>query len=200
MSRYQKRSTKSLVLLLLIIAIVIAGIFSAVRAFWFTNESNPIQNPNASKEALLSTDSNHSVSMYVRGPIVGNEQHVAYQMTISPTSRVLTTFIGYQGTVSNGVVLANNKSAYEQFVYALDRANYDGGKEYLGNDNNTEGICAAGKVYYFSINIDAKPIKTVWTTSCANEGSFRGDFYKIKPLFFNQFTPDAISIVNQLKI
>lgn len=199
MSRYQKRSTISLVVLILVIAIIIAGVFTAMRAVLFPADGGTSQ-ANVSRQELLNTASNHSVSMYVRGPIVGNDQHGAYQMNISPTVNSLITYVGYEGKVVDSINVANNQQAYSQFVYALDRANFADGNELTGDENNTEGICATGLVYYFSINVDGKPVKTLWATSCGGRSSLRAEFRKIKPLFDRQFESSQLDVLSKINL
>lgn len=199
MSRYQKRSTLNLVVLFIVIAIIIAGAFSAVRAIFFSGNSTPSQ-VDTSKTELLNTSAGQSVDMYVRGPIVANNQHNSYRMLISPSGNELTTYVGYQGTILASNSAPNNSQAYEQFVNALERLGYANGTEYTGERNDTLGRCASGRVYYFSINKDGQPIKTLWKTSCANEGSFRGEFNSVKNLFYGQFSSSATNLLNGINI
>lgn len=199
MSRYQQRSTASLIAIFIVVAIVIAGAISAARALFFSGDgSNQII--DRSQTVLLDTTGNNSVSMQLRGPIVAQENHVGYRLTVSPTSRTLTVYRGYNGEVVDSVVLSNTKEAYEQFVFALNRADYSKGSELTGERNDTRGICSSGRVFYFSINENLKPVKTLWTTSCRENGSFKGDLNVTRSLFVNQFTDNARAIINQLPV
>lgn len=200
MSRYQKRSTFSLVVTFIVAAIVLAGIISAARAIFFSSTQNEASR-DVPKEMLLDTSASNSVSMYVRGPIVGNNQHYSFKMSVGPMARNLTTYVGYEGAVLKSINLANNQPAYEQFVYALERAKFTNEHALSPEKNDTNGICATGRVYYFSLNVDNKPQFTHWTSSCRGEdGSFRGQFSPVKSLFYAQFDTNSINILNEINI
>lgn len=200
MSRYQKRSTFSLVITFIVAAIVLAGVISATRAIFFSSTQKEA-NKDVSKELLLNTSASHSVSMYVRGPIVANNQHYSFKMSVGSTARNITTYIGYEGAVLKSVNLANNQPAYEQFVYALQRAKFTNEHMLSPDKNDTKGICATGRVYYFSLNTDNQSQSTRWTTSCRGEdGSFRGQFDSVRALFYAQFDATSLNVLNDINL
>ncbi len=174
-------------LILIIIAVAIAALVSLARAVFFANSSQTSSQVDISQSSLLNTAINHSVTMTVRGPIVSNEKFNSYKITITPTSRNLTIYSGYLGAVQNQISLDNNTPAYEQFVYALNRANYVKNSEFTGDQNDTRGICAIGDLYQFSVLKDNSSVKTLWTTTCNNErGSLGVSYVSLSSLFIEQ--------------
>jgi hypothetical protein len=184
-------------LILIIVAVAIAALISLARTIFFPGIQTTSQT-DTSQQALLDTGINHSVSMTVRGPIVGNEVFHSYTMTISPTSRTLIGYTGYTNTpMDQGITLGNNPAAYEQFVYALDKINYAKGTELTGSSNDLRGVCATGDVYQFSILKDNKSVKTLWTSSCGNaKGSLGTSLTNLTPLFDAQILQSQVYISN----
>lgn len=187
------------VLILISVAVAIAALVSLARAVFFTNSSQTSSKVDVSESALLNTAINHSVTMTVRGPIVANETFHSYKISITPTNRTITTYSGYLKTQLAQISLDNNTPAYEQFVYALNRANYVKNSELTGDANDLRGICAVGDVYEFGVLKDNKSVKTLWTTTCNNaKGSLGVKYGVFKSLFIDQIpnSQDLIYKVN----
>lgn len=200
MSRYQKRSILSLGLMFIISAIIIAALFSGVRAMFF-NSSEQKVSIDAGRSNLVDTSIGHSVEMLVRGPLVANEDHVEYKMTISSQSRVMNTYYGYSQTPTDSISLPNSVVSYEQFVYALDRANMARGVDLSDSENDTRGLCAEGRIYYFTIKQDDKAIRQLWTSSCRESaGSLRASVTVLRDLFKSQFNESTVNLVDNLNI
>lgn len=198
MLKYKTRQILTVAVVLIVIAIAIAALVSIARVMFFTNNSaNNTQN-NASQQSLIDTSANRAIVMSVRGPVVSNEKFKSYQVKISPSLRVLNVYSGYDNKVEKNVTLQNNKSAYEQLVFALNKANLMRGNELTGADNDTRGVCANGELYSFSILNADKSEKTLWTSTCGNaKGSLDGNLVTLRDLFIGQF-PEDNSVIRNL--
>lgn len=175
-----------IILVLVIIAIVITIAVSIIRAIFGGDSSQPSVNDN-SRQELISTSADRSVRMTVRGPIIANEQFRSYQVTVSPESRNLTTYSGYLGQAIDTKALGNNTIAYEEFVYALDRANLVKGTPLSGDKDDTRGICATGYVYEFEARKANTTVKRLWTSTCSgSRGSLDANLNQVKNLFLRQ--------------
>jgi hypothetical protein len=187
-------------LILIIIAIAIAALISLARAVFFSDGTQTVSDVDTSKTVLLNTSADHSVSMTVRGAIVADEQFHSYQITVSPTSRTLTVYSGYLDKKINQINLANNTRAYEEFVYALEKANYVKGTEFTGEKNDRRGVCASGKVYEFATLKANSSVKTLWTTTCGNtKGSLSASISALLSLFMNQI-PGGQKVVQSVNL
>ena len=133
MANYNTKRIIPVILVIVIIIIAIVAMVSLARAIFFSGSSSEPAAVDISRQALLSTTADRSVRMTVRGPIVAEEQFQSYQITVTPSARNLTTFKGYVDTVVDQTNLSNNVAAYEQFVYALDKANLTKGKALEGD-------------------------------------------------------------------
>lgn len=201
MLRRRFNTTKILPFILVagIIIIAIAAIVSVGRLIFSANTSTPAKT-DISREELRDTSPGHSVSVTVRGPIVGDEDFRTYSIEVSPESRQLKTYQGYRDTVIDQKIVTNTAQAYEEFVYALDRAGLASGAELEGDRNDTRGICANGKLYEFSILKDGKSVKTLWTTTCRSAaGSLRASETILVPLFKDQI-PDATKLTRKVQL
>src|ERR1035437_5442465 len=145
MAKYKTTRVFPMILLLIVVAVVIAAIFSLARLVFFpdsTKQSNTVVSQvDNSKEALLKTDASRLVRMVVRGPIVADENFRTYQITISPTNRNVSVYSGYLDKKIDEKNYTNNIPSYTEFVYALSRANLISGEP---DSNDIRGICAPG--------------------------------------------------------
>jgi outer membrane protein assembly factor BamB len=103
----------------------------------------------------------------------------------------MVVYNGYLGTVDKRSDLDNNHKAYEQFVYALDKANMMKGKVPEGDDkNDVRGICATGYVYEYEVLNGSNQVKRLWTSTCdGSKGSLQASVGQLNNLFHRQI-PD----------
>lgn len=181
------------------ISVAIALLITIVRISFFPDNSTNIGIiTDNSRVALLDTSANNSVKMIVRGQLVADEDYRSFQMQISPNYRTLSSTNGYLG---EPVILDSNNNnipAYEQFVYALDKANLAKGVELSGDKNDLRGICATGRVYIFQIINDGRIVKQLWTSTCSGSlGSLQASLEQLSNLFYAQM-PESKSIISKL--
>ncbi|HRN90536.1 MAG TPA: hypothetical protein PK265_02575 [Candidatus Saccharibacteria bacterium] len=201
MASYKSSRIIPIALILIITAIAIAALVSLARVIFFSEgTSSGPTNVDISREALLDTSADRSVRMIVRGSIVADESFRSYQITVSPSARNLTTYTGYLDNQIDSINLGNNIPAYEQFVYALDKADLSNGTELSGSQNDLRGVCATGKVYEFQILKADKSIKSLWTSTCkGSRGSLDASVSQLTDLFTSQI-PDAKATINKIKL
>ena len=198
---YKGNSSRILpiILILIVVAVAIAGLVSVGRMIFGGDQTDPTQ-VDVGRDALLNTSIDRSVRMTVRGPIVADEEFRSYQVTISPTSRQIATYSGYLETPIQVQQYSNNVQAYEQFVYALDKANMMNGQELLEEKNDTRGICATGNVYEFEVLQAGSAVKRLWTSTCkGSPGSFKANVEQVENLFFDQI-PDVREVLKDIDI
>ena len=183
-------------MVLIVIAIVIAALVSVGRAIFSDDAQTGEANPG--RDALLDTSLGHSVRMTVRGPLVANEEFHSYQVSVDASNRALTTYQGYLEQSIGSKTYGNNLKAYEQFVYALDKANFMNGAELEGDKNDTRGICATGLVYEFEVINAGSTVKRLWTSTCkGSPGSLKASVTQVKNLFLAQI-PDSDTLLRKL--
>jgi hypothetical protein len=176
-----------IVLVLIVIAIVIAALVSVGRMIFGGDTSTTQSQTNAGRDALLDTATDRSVRMTVRGPIVADENFRLYRVIANPNSRKMTTYSGYLDNEIRTKSYANNSKAYEEFVYALDKANLMKGEELADEKDDTRGICATGRVYEFEILEGKEVVKHLWTSTCkGSPGSLKASVSQVEALFVSQ--------------
>ncbi len=175
----------SIIVVLIVIVIAVAALISLGRTlFSDTGGGNGEAPVNNGKQALTSTLADRSVRMTVRGPIVADEEFHSYTITVSPSTRIMTTYVGYMGQQLKTQQLENNTQAYEQFVFALDRANLMEGTPLAGEANDTRGICATGHVYEFDVLQGDNSVQKLWTSTCqGSKGSLIASVQQVSRLF-----------------
>jgi hypothetical protein len=198
---YKGNSSRILpvLLILIVVAIAIAGLVSVGRMIFGGDQSDPNQ-VDVGREALLNTSVDRNVRMTVRGPIVADEAFRSYQVTVSPSTRRLVTYSGYLENTLETKQYSNNVKAYEQFVHALDKANMMKGDELEGERDDTRGICATGNVYEFEVMRGDSSVKRLWTSTCkGSPGSFKASVDQVESLFLEQI-PDSRDVLRNLDI
>lgn len=177
---------------LIVIALVIAAVISIGRAVFNSGsdtDSEDTSQTDIGRESLLKTDQDRSVRMTVRGPIVAEEDFKSYQVTVSPAGRIMTVHKGYLQERTGGTELGNNTQAYEQFVFALDKAEMMKGKESTAEEDTDDvrGICATGYVYEFAVRASEQDVKRLWTSTCeGSKGSLDASKDQLSNLFLAQ--------------
>jgi len=201
MVNYRTKRILPVILVIVIIIVATVALISLARAVFFSGSSS--SEPAAidtSRQALLSTAADRSVRMTVRGPIVADEEFQSYQISVSPNSRNLTTYKGYLDSVVDQNNLGNNTAAYEQFVYALDKANLSKGTALEGDKDDIRGVCATGRVYEFDIMNAGSEVKHLWTSTCrGSSGSLNASVEQLKELFTNQI-PNATATIRKVNL
>lgn len=187
-----------IILILVVMAVAVAALVSVGQTLFFGG-GQP-EEVNQGKRSLLNTSEDRAVRMTIRGPIKADEKYNSYTITVKSTSRTLTTYSGYLNRQLETVELPNNLPAYEQFVYALDRAGMMNASELSGNANDLRGLCATGRLIKFETLRGNSTVKTLWTSTCRDhQGSLRVDNIRLTNLFKNQI-PDNSKILSKIRI
>lgn len=179
-----------LIVIVLVAALVIAAVVSIGRFLFVGNTSSVVKTAHDGIAAVVyDTSDSRAVRWTVRGPIVAKEKFQSYQITVSPTQRTYTTYIGYLDQVVTTHTYDNNRQAYEQFVYALGKA--DIATTRVAADSDMRGVCAThGLAFMFETIADTKADNSEWTSTCAgSKGTMTAKPVQIQALFTNQI-PD----------
>jgi hypothetical protein len=185
-------------LVIAVIAVLIVAVVVIMNLSLFSGLNTSNEQPFDGQQSLLDIADDRSVLMTVRGPIVADEEYRTYQIHITPSARTLAAYSGYNDNQLDLISLDNSVPAYEQFVYALNKAKYMSGSELTGDSNDLRGVCAAGRVYTFQILQGNTSLKQLWTSSCSSSrGSLSASFSQISKLFLAQI-PDADKTIKKL--
>ncbi|OYX41095.1 hypothetical protein B7Y94_05590 [Candidatus Saccharibacteria bacterium 32-49-12] len=200
MAKLRNQRIIPFILVIVIVIIAIAALVSLARAVFFSDRPTEVAITDTSRQQLLAVTADSSVRMTVRGPIVADEEFNSYSVVVSPSRRAMTTYTGYLDTIVDQVNYGNNSAAYEEFVYALDKAQYATGKQLDEDEDDTRGVCALGRVYEFYILDGSDVTKRLWTTSCRGlNGSLRADATHLRNLFHAQI-PESNSLLTKIDI
>lgn len=183
---------------LIVIIIAVVAVVSIGRALFFGggDSASELQN-TAEADGLTNTDVGRSVRLTVRGPIVADENFKSYTIQASPSARTMNVYKGYLDATENSRSYDNSQPAYEEFVYALDKANMmKGTASTEGVSEDLRGICATGYLYeYATVNAD-RTIKRLWTSTCGgSKGTLDASVDQLNSLFqkqipdYNDLTP-----------
>lgn len=189
-----------IIIVIIVIAIAIWAMISLGRAMFGGSSSTTTEPVNNGKAALTQTTADRSVRMTVRGPIVASENFNSYTVTVTPSSRTMTTYVGYVGQQIKTEQLGNDTQAYTQFVSALSLANLMEGTPFTGDADNTSGICATGNVYQFEVLQGDNTVQKLWTSTCkGSPGSLKASLAQVFGLFRAQI-PSFAKLTSQLNV
>lgn len=189
-----------IIIVLIVVAIAIAALVSVGRTIFGGDTQTDSSKVDQGQKALLNTSVGNSVRMTVRGPIVADEDFRSYRIAADASGRNLSTYSGYVSQIIDSKQLGNNVKAYEQFVYALDKANFMKATAATGEADDTRGICASGKVYEFEVVQGGMVTKRLWTSTCrGSSGSFKGSADQIEKLFLGQI-PDNKALLKTIDL
>ncbi|HEY5267809.1 MAG TPA: hypothetical protein VII94_01590 [Candidatus Saccharimonadales bacterium] len=130
----------------------------------------------------------------VNGPIVSDQNHQEIQISISQVSSQISIINGYQGTVVNTKIYANNLSAYSAFLSALQGLGFASGNTSY-KYKTPAGFCPYGDTYTYSLTNGNDTILNYWATSCGKQGNFNGVVASVNQLFALQI-PDYSEIIS----
>lgn len=198
MNRSKVSRIVPIALVLIVIAISVAALVSIGRTLFGGGGTQSVA--DTSQASLINTSADRSVRMTVRGPIVANENFRSYQLVVTPNDRTLATYSGYLNQPIGDLRLENNTKAYEEFVFALNRANMAQGEAFTGDKDDTRGVCATGKVYEFEILTGTQVVKRLWTSTCkGSAGSLRASVSQLQNLFLQQ-VPTNKTLLSPIKL
>lgn len=195
---YRNRSLR--IFPLIIIGIVVIALIASVITigryiFKGGSSSQEEENQVTAQDELLTLSTSRSVRVTIRGPIVADEEFSTYRIEVSPKSRHYYTYSGYLDRIKQEKEYDNNMSAYEEFVYALDKADMTkAGKNDPSLDTDgLRGICSGGNLYEYEILNAGTPIYLAWTSSCkGSPGTFGASVKQVTDLFANQIPNDDL--------
>jgi len=203
MRRGQPTKLGAILIIIVVIAIVISGIVWIGQMLFGGGSGS--QELNAGQKMLNEPNSQMAVRMSARGPVNASENHYSIVMTISPSSRQITTYRGYDGSVIRNERLGNTEAAFSDFLASLNRAGF---MKENPTDEPTQGICATGQLIQFEVfeyvrneqgGLVEKSVKKLWTTSCDKlTGNFAGLLTNVVDLFKAQI-PGSQAIIDDAK-
>lgn len=187
------------IIIVIIVVVSVAAIVALARTLLFGGSSSSEKKEDPQVNALVQTTADRAVRMTIRGPITADEKFRSYQITISPSSRVMTTYAGYLDQQIDTVQLDNNTRAYEEFVFALERAGMMAGTPLEGGKNDTRGLCPTGKIIEFETLQNSQTVEKLWTTTCGGTSSFKGNATQVSDMFLAQIPQgqDLLKKINE---
>lgn len=177
------------VILLIIFGIVIFNRDSTPRA--------PVPGKPLVKLSDFITKDNASVESNVSGAINALENHRTIQIIITPTTRTINVYSGYNGQVLKTKTYNNTQNAYGEFVTALGRAGFTRERK-IESNVNPEAICPTGSRTHYKLYEGSEEAMNLWTATCTT-GSYGGNVSLTNTLFKTQI-PDYSTITSGVNI
>ena len=182
---------------ILLLFLLVNLIFRPAKKSSTSSNSTPTVSLSETFASAGGTDA--VVTFQTDGVINGNDQHRQIQISVSKTSRTLTVFQGYQGSVLSTQSFSNNDSAFQGFLNAIYGAGFTNTKS-NSTQTNIAGACPLGNRFiYSSKNISGAPA-SLWAATCGNKiGTFGGNVTTVNTLFRSQI-PNYNSLVSGVNL
>lgn len=173
------------------------GVILLVFSIWAVvaitrNIFKPAKTPQSTAQKAPLTDyarGGTAVKLQVGGAIVGDDTYVSYQIEVNENYRTLTTYSGYQQTLTGNTQYANNSVAYATFMRALERQGF---LIRLRNSTDTdEGVaaCSSSKRFAYILTDQGDQVSRLWNTACSGkQGTAGGSTTTVQSLFKAQIT------------
>jgi hypothetical protein len=174
------------------IGLIILVVFLVIRGFSGSDKPTLTEKPLVS---YATTDT--TVRLSVDGPIVADQEHNGYSITVGRDQTVMDTYTGYEEQVIESNTYTNNTEGYANFLRALDLAGFTLGDK--KSEADPRGTCATGNRYRLEIINGTNQVQDYWTTSCKIKGTFYGDKDQVMRLFRYQ-APDYSRMLRGLNI
>ncbi|MDR0955928.1 MAG: hypothetical protein LBM73_02255 [Candidatus Nomurabacteria bacterium] len=188
-------------IVVIVLALVITGVvWAGKKLSGSSSQKTAAAAQSAGVKALTNVDKNSGLQMLVRGRITAAENQRSYSILITPSSRTLTIFRGYDGDTLKSETLTNTTAAYTQLSFALNRVGMMNERQMPDAKKDLRGICAGGKLYQFQTLNSDKTVESLFITSCdAKYGTFAGNLTGVRNLFLRQI-PDAEDLLDGLNL
>lgn len=173
------------------VVILVVGVFILVLK-GFSGSDTP------KKTDVTLTDyanSSTKVKFEADGPVVADQNHQGYNITVGRDAVTLEVTKGYGNEVVRAQTYSNNSEAYGEFLRALQLQNYTKGLQDPARAD-MRGFCPTGSRFVFTIENGSGNLQRYWTSTCGG-GTFKGNSQAIRNLFarqvpdFNKLTADV---------
>lgn len=122
-----------------------------------------------------------SVQFSVEGPINAIENHRTTTISVSPNTRNVTVYTGYQGQVLTSKTYPNDTKSYSAFLAALNRAAFTKERP-LAKGISSVSVCPTASRNHYLIVDNNKDVMDLWSATCVT-GSFAGSVQLTTTLF-----------------
>lgn len=167
---------------IVIVAIALFAIFS------ITSKPPSTNSPKVKQALKLPdyADKNSKITLTNQGKIVGEDQFKSIRINVSRDDRAIEILQGYEGNVERNEHFSNTFAAYDNFLRALNTANFIGTR--TSSIKDERGICPLGNRYIYDLVSNNNTVMHSWSDSCGDAGTFAGKSTLVRQLFQNQIT------------
>jgi hypothetical protein len=186
-----------LVVTLFVIALILVGwgLFTIANNLFHSNDTAITQMDPSTD---FSVESTKTAEYSVEGPIVANENHRSYKITVTESQVIMKTYKSYGQIELGQKSYPNTTAAYSSFLSALTNANVTAMRRNSTTDASfsDKGVCATGRK--FIVDLDSSLSR--WSTSCdSKQGNAGFNMGRVASLFQRQ-VPDFGQLANGLGI
>lgn len=180
----------SLRYIIVVLLIIFFGVLSTVFVVGRFNKSrntSPLNQPKTVHVADYVNNDTSSVRWTQEGRLLGNDRRRSVQITVSPTERRADVLEGYDQKIIKTVTFSNDKTAYTNFMLALENLGF--GRERKVKQPDERGVCPLGSRYIYEVREGNAQKIRLWSDSCSNNnGTFAGNSITTRQLFKAQIT------------
>jgi hypothetical protein len=137
------------------------------------------------------------VRVFVEGPVIADQDHNSYRITVGRDANTIEVMSGYDYKVVSARTYANNSTAYADFLRALQFQNFTKGNT-DPKRTDTRGFCPNGQRFSYEIQSGSSQVQKLWSSSCGG-GTFKGNSSTIRSLFSRQI-PDFGDLTSDVRL
>lgn len=134
----------------------------------------------------------------IAGPVVANQNFRQTTISVSATQAVVEVTKGYEQPPVLSRAFANNQTAFNAFISALNVNGFTNVKTAPEGASRT-GSCSLGNKFSYQVYVNGSYAQDTWNTSCdSRQGTFAGSTSVVQQLFQAQI-PDYAAIVGSVQ-
>jgi hypothetical protein len=164
------------------------------------NTLKPSKAADAPKSVNLNDYKTNGAQMryVITGPVVANQNFRQTTIIVSSTQAVVEVTKGYQSAPTLSQAFANNQTAFDAFISAL---NVNGFTSTKAADSGVSriGSCSTSNKFSYQIYANGSYVQDTWNNSCnVRQGTFAGSSSAVGLLFQAQI-PNYNNIVSSVQ-
>jgi hypothetical protein len=153
--------------------LITIGLIILLVVLLFSGGGSKQEVPKTSKPLVDYVNTNAVVRLTADGPVNGDSIHEAIRITVGKDQVSYERIQGYVNHVVESKTFPNNTEAYDQFLYALQRAGFTQGDNSAALKTE-KGHCPQGNRYIYEIIDGTTQIERYWASSCGKPASYQG--------------------------
>lgn len=160
-------------------------------------DSTPPATADKGLELVDYASRDSKVVFTIEGPIINQIEHRSIRITADSLQTKLEVIQGYNGNVIQTNTFPNTEASYKAFLQAISRQGF--ASERKTRIDDPRSACPLSQRYYYELYDNGERKFSLWSATCASNGSSRARSGTVRTLFEKQI-PDYNRLVQDVRL